>query len=256
MDMNTLLELLDEDTKVNLSEDSNAEILRERLSKPNIGAKIKNRRKSLGLSVEELAKRINKNRATIYRYESSEIENLPITILEPLAKALETTPAKLMGWEDKEEAKTLCENKLSKPNQENIWKITPVRKIPIISEIACGNPIVLNEEEKDYIEVEDYIKGDFAFKARGDSMINAGIDEGDIVFISKNKPVNNGDIVAVSIESEITLKTYRQNKDKIYFLPENSNYDPIIFDIKETEYTHIEIIGIATHILKPLKNKN
>lgn len=67
----------------------------------NIGDKIKQRRLELDLSVDELAKKINKNRATIYRYENNEIENLPLSTLEPLADALETTPAYLMGWEEK-----------------------------------------------------------------------------------------------------------------------------------------------------------
>jgi len=66
----------------------------------NIGNRIKNRRLELGLSVEDVAARLNKNRATIYRYESNEIENLPTTVLEPLAEILQTTPAFLMGWED------------------------------------------------------------------------------------------------------------------------------------------------------------
>ena len=65
----------------------------------NIGERIKNRRKMLGLSVDELAETIGKNRATIYRYESNEIENMSITILGPLAKALHTTPAELCGWD-------------------------------------------------------------------------------------------------------------------------------------------------------------
>lgn len=65
-----------------------------------IGERIKNRRKDLGISVEELAKRLGKNRATVYRYENGEIENLPTTVLEPIAKALYTTPAYLLGWED------------------------------------------------------------------------------------------------------------------------------------------------------------
>lgn len=209
----------------------------------SIGRKIKERRKELNLSVDELAARINKNRATIYRYESSEIENLPITILEPLAKALETTPAYLMNWEEDTTDKLI-------EKQDNIWKIKPVRKIPIISEIACGEPIVLNDNEQESIEVEEYVKGDFAFKARGDSMINAGIENGNIVFIKKGRYINNGDIVAVAIEDEITLKTYRKKDNKIYFLPENREYDPIIFDIKELEYTNVNIIGVATHILK------
>ena len=65
-----------------------------------IGKRIKERRKQLGLTVDELAERLGKNRATIYRYESNDIEKLPTTVLEPLAKALNTTPAFLMGWED------------------------------------------------------------------------------------------------------------------------------------------------------------
>lgn len=68
-----------------------------------IGKKIKNRRIELGLSADALAAKLNKNRATIYRYESNEIENLPTTVLEPLAEILQTTPAYLMGWEDAQE---------------------------------------------------------------------------------------------------------------------------------------------------------
>ena len=65
----------------------------------NIGERIKQRRTELGLSVDEVASRLGKNRATIYRYENNNIENFPITVLEPLAKILNTTPAYLMGWE-------------------------------------------------------------------------------------------------------------------------------------------------------------
>ena len=70
-----------------------------------IGNRIKNRRKELNLSVDEVAEKLNKNRATIYRYENDEIENLPINILEPLAEILDTTPAYLMGWEENNDEK-------------------------------------------------------------------------------------------------------------------------------------------------------
>lgn len=69
------------------------------VKKLTIGQRIKNRRIELGLSVDELASKLGKNRATIYRYEKDDIKDLPITVLEPLAKVLETTPADLMGWE-------------------------------------------------------------------------------------------------------------------------------------------------------------
>ena len=67
-----------------------------------IGERIKQRRLELGYTADMLAKMLNKNRATIYRYENGDIENMPIDVLEPLAKALNTTPAYLMGWKDPE----------------------------------------------------------------------------------------------------------------------------------------------------------
>lgn len=67
----------------------------------DVGKRIRERRKELNMSVDELARKLNKNRTTVYRYEKGDIENLPIDILRPLAEALNTTPAYLMGWESK-----------------------------------------------------------------------------------------------------------------------------------------------------------
>lgn len=67
----------------------------------SVGKRIKERRNELHMSVDEMAVKLNKNRATIYRYEKGDIENLPIDILKPLAKALDTTPQYLMGWDKK-----------------------------------------------------------------------------------------------------------------------------------------------------------
>ena len=72
-----------------------------------IGQKIKELRKQLNMSIDDLAAKLGKNRATIYRYERGDIENLPLDVLEPLANALETTPAYLMGWEDTSKKKEL-----------------------------------------------------------------------------------------------------------------------------------------------------
>ena len=71
-----------------------------------IGERIKQRRLELGYTADALAKLLNKNRATIYRYENGDIENMPIDVLEPLAKALNTTPAYLMGWQESHKAST------------------------------------------------------------------------------------------------------------------------------------------------------
>lgn len=73
----------------------------------NIGDRIKQRRVELGLDADDLAKRIGKSRATVYRYENGDIENMPTTVLEPIAKALNTTPAFLMGWSESEKSAIL-----------------------------------------------------------------------------------------------------------------------------------------------------
>lgn len=88
-----------------------------------IGKRIKNRRKELGLSVDEVAERLGKNRATIYRYENDDIENLPITVLKPLAAILKTTPSYLIGWDDTVE--TLTQSSMT------IGDIAHEMKIPV-----------------------------------------------------------------------------------------------------------------------------
>ena len=94
-----------------------------------IGERIMQRRIELGLSVDEVAEKLGKNRATVYRYESNEIENLPVGTLEPLAKILETTPAQLIGWDDDERTKRLrkaVEN--SGYSQTQLCEITGINK--------------------------------------------------------------------------------------------------------------------------------
>lgn len=80
--------------------------------------RIKNRRKELGLTADDVAQALNVSRATIYRYESSEIEKLPTSTLEPLSEVLKTTPAYLMGWDESSETKDV----ITKEEQEHLQK--------------------------------------------------------------------------------------------------------------------------------------
>lgn len=121
-----------------------------------IGERIKKRRKELGISVDEVAAKLNKNRATIYRYESDEIENMSINILEPLAHALNTTPAYLMGWEieskELEESYNLKEKKLLK----TFNKLNEMGKDKVISnahDLSQINKYIVENEE--VIQIED-----------------------------------------------------------------------------------------------------
>lgn len=199
----------------------------------SIGDRIKRRRQEIGLTVDQVAEKIGKNRATVYRYESSEIEKFPIDILSPLAEALRTTPAYLMGWE--ESAVTSI--------PVNIIPMPEMRKVPLLGTIACGEPILAEENIEGEVDIPKEIHADFALRCRGDSMINARIFDGDIVYIRQQETVDNGEIAAVLIDNEATLKRVTLYEDHVVLSPENPMYKPFVFWYEEMNT--VRIIGKA-----------
>lgn len=200
---------------------------------PSIGDRIKQRRLEIGLSVDQVADKIGKNRATVYRYESSEIEKFPIDVLTPLAEALRTTPAYLMGWDDSAQA----------PTPSNIIPMPETRKIPLVGTIACGEPILAEENIEEYVSIPKDLAGDFALRCKGDSMINARIFDGDIVYIRSQDTVENGEIAAVLIDNEATLKRVKLYEDHITLEPENPMYKPLSY--WGEEMNEVRILGKA-----------
>ena len=197
-----------------------------------IGERIKKLREEKNITVDKLAELIGKNRATIYRYESSEIEKLPTSVLEPLCKALGTTPAYLMGWSD---------SNLS--NIKNIEPIPTMVKVPLLGTIACGETILAEENIEDYINMPEKAKGTFALRCKGDSMINARIFDGDIVFIREQPEVENGEIAAVLIDDEATLKRVYKTENSIELRPENPTFKPLYY--QKEEMNKVRILGKA-----------
>lgn len=193
-----------------------------------IGERIKRRREALGLSADQVADKIGKNRATVYRYESNDIKNFPIEILTPLAEVLHTTPAYLMGWD-------VADGNIP----ENIIPMPEMRKIPLVGAIACGAPILAEEHIEEYIDIPKHIAADFALTCKGDSMINARIFDGDIVYIHQQETVESGEIAAVLIDGEATLKRVRLFDDHISLEPENPQYRPLVFWGEEMNNIHI-----------------
>ncbi len=176
------------------------------------------RRKELSIPVEYIASVLGVSIATVYRYENGEIEKLPGSVLEPLAKILQTTPAYLMGWEDSSPA-----------TPKNIIPMPEMRKVPLIGNIACGTPILAQENLEGEVDIPDHIRADFALRCKGDSMINARIFDGDIVYIRQQEEVQNGEIAAVLIEDEATLKRIHLFEDHIILAPENPTYRPLSY---------------------------
>ena len=196
-------------------------------------SKLKELRKSRGLTLDELAELIGTSKQTIHRYENGIIANVPAEKVESLANALGTTPGELMGW-DSEPAK----------EYENVTPMS-VKRLPVLGDIACGVPILAEEKHESFVTVSDKFDADFCLTARGDSMIGARIHDGDIVFIRSQNTVENGEIAAVILDDEATLKRvyYYPNEGKLVLSPENPRYAPLVYVGRERE--SVRIIGKA-----------
>ncbi len=126
---------------------------------------------------------------------------------------------------------------------DNIMPIK-TKKVPLLGEIACGEPIYADQDFESYVEVGTDIRADFALRASGDSMIGARIKDGDIVFVRKQDIVDPGEIAAVIIEGEATLKrVYYQEGSRLILQAENSAYPPMVYEADKLN--QITILGKA-----------
>lgn len=213
-----------------------------------IGERIKELRTSLGMTQDELAKLTGyKSRSSIQKIECGK-RDITQSAIVSFARALKVTPSVIMGWEDTELGHT-SENLFEK--YPNIMPIPEMRKVPLVGAVACGEPIYREEDE--WISLPTDIKADFCLRCEGDSMINAGINDGDIVFIRACPEVENGQIAAVSIDNEVTLKRvyYYPEKNKLILNPENPAYEPFVY-VNE-ELNDIRILGRAVILLSEIR---
>ncbi|HBL82274.1 MAG TPA: XRE family transcriptional regulator [Clostridiales bacterium] len=206
-----------------------------------IGRRIKERREELDLTQDQLGKRLWLNKSTIQRYETGKVKNIKLPILQSMARELDVAPDWLA-------LKTSEKGSFSRDNTSyEKYGLNPIhaKRIPMLGEIACGEPLYCNEEYETFIEANTNINADFCLVAKGDSMINARIHNGDVVFIKKQSMVENGEIAAVIIENEATLKRvyYYPDKNKLILNAENPAYEPFVYT--EEELNQIKILGKA-----------
>jgi repressor LexA len=118
---------------------------------------------------------------------------------------------------------------------------------PLLGEVACGTPIFAEENLDGYASYDGDVAADFCLYAKGDSMIDAGIRDGSIVFIKSQPIVDNGQIAVVLIEDEATLKRVYFDKDnkRMILNPANPAYAPIIVDSAQIECGNVRILGKA-----------
>lgn len=196
-----------------------------------LGDKIRNARESAGLTQEELGKMCGTTKQTIYKYEIGKITNIPIDRLEKIAGIVGVSTASLLGWER------------SGSLPSNIIPMPEMRKIPLLGTIACGAPVFADEHMAGEVDIPSNIHADFALTCKGDSMINARIFDGDIVYIRKQDTVENGEIAAVLIDSEATLKRVKLYDDHIVLEPENPMYKPFVY--WNEDMNDVRILGKA-----------
>ena len=125
----------------------------------------------------------------------------------------------------------------------NIIPMPEMRKIPLLGRIACGAPILAEEHIEEYIDIPKNIHADFALTCQGDSMINARIFDGDIVYIRQQDTVDSGEIAAVLIDNDATLKRIWIYEDHVSLEPENPQYRPIV--LWGEEMNTVRILGKA-----------
>lgn len=188
------------------------------------------------LSIREIEKRSGVTRSTIQRYLTGDISKMPVDKFKAIADAIGVPPEYILGWED------------ASPELLPIKK----KKFQILGEIACGQPIFTNEEHDTYINASADINADFCLIAKGDSMVEDRIYNGDVVFIKSASIVPNGCIAAVVIDDEATLKRwyfYPQEK-KLVLVPANNKYAPMVY--VGQELNKIRCIGRAVCFMSNL----
>lgn len=201
---------------------------------------IKTRREALGLTKSALAELIGYDRSMITKVEQGKVDLTQSKILA-FAEALKTTPSQLMGWDDE-------------PVASNLLTLPSTKKVPLLGTIACGEPVLAEENVSDYINMDNSIHADFALKCKGDSMINARIFDGDIVYIRKQSDVENGEIAAVlisNLETEATLKRVYKTDSSIRLCAANPTYADMVYE-KEA-MNDVTIIGKAVAFLSAVR---
>lgn len=193
------------------------------------GSRIKEAREKIGMSQTDMADRIGVSKQTLYKYENDIITNIPSDKIEEISALTGVSPAYIMGWET---------NQL--PSE--VIKLQ-TKNLPILGSVACGKPI-FDPSDGVQIKVPSSFHADFGLYARGDSMIGADIHDGDLVFFVQQPSVENGQIAAVFIDDEVTLKrVYYQQSERLVLQAENSSVPPII--IEGPDLNQVHIIGRA-----------
>lgn len=203
----------------------------------NFGSILKNLRLSRNITQGELAVKLGISRSAVGMYETGGREP-DFEMMEAIADIFNVDMDYLMGRSQVER-----KHPITPPNREippGFQPMPKMKKVPLIGAIACGDPITAIENRDGEIDAPEDMNCDFALRCKGNSMIGAGIHDGDAVYIHIQPEVENGEIAAVRIGDEATLKRVYLHTDYIELRPENAAYESIIRRREEMNDVHIE----------------
>jgi repressor LexA len=210
-----------------------------------IGERIRAERRRLKMSQDEVAVALETTKQAIYKYEKGIVENIPPEKVERMATLFGVTPAYLIGWSEEKDDETengeQTRQDLPDGLRSELRPISVVR-LPVLGNVACGEPIYAAEERETCV-CAGGVNADFCLTAHGDSMINARIFDGDLLFVKQQEIVDDGEIAVVLIEDEATVKRvfYDRESDILTLMPENPLYRPMRF--QGAQLDQIRILG-------------
>lgn len=189
----------------------------------NRGERLRERRMELGLTLEEVAEAVGVSKSTVLKWETGTIEDMRVNKAAALAQVLNVSPLWVIG---------ITDSRSGPPR---------TKRVPILGSIAAGEPILATEEYGEYVELSEDVPVDFCLRVKGDSMIDARIQDGDLVFVRRQPTVENGQIAVVLIDDEATLKRFYRTKDGVILKPENSKYEPLFFTHRD--FRQVRVLG-------------
>lgn len=196
--------------------------------KYDMGRRIAELRRERGYNQDQLAEMAMLNRVTLARYETGVIEPGALA-LGRIADALGVSTDELM-----------CRTPKTPPFIGMVKNA-----VPIVGEIACGQPITAQQNIEGHAELPDGVSADFALKCKGDSMVPT-FQPGDLVLVRQQPEVQPGQIAAIGIEGEATLKRFYKHGDGVVLVADNPAYPPQVYPAG----TDVQIYGLAVGFVR------
>lgn len=204
-----------------------------------LGERIEQRRKELGLTLDDIAQEIGVAKSTIQRYEKGTIGKIKLPVIESIARAISVDPSWLCGKTDDKTPKT----KNLPPNAIPI-DLSDYHRIPILGRISAGLPLYADEHIEGYTLTDLNSGGEyFGLRVQGDSMNALRINEGDIIIVRRQEEVEQGEVAVVLVDEEdATVKRFYSSDTTVTLMPQSTNpeHKPQIYDLRRTT---IRVLG-------------